>query len=186
MGTECIDLFWGANLNIEYKELAGIQHNHSGEPNGFWAMMQILQMLWTCLGNLKATAWNYGYVTKEELIMNMFLASQRPRFWCLGPFYELVAQLQSLRTSLPSEANHFHEQFNTAAHPSEVLSEPTLISLSPKPSNEKDFLTAEIQFITITYGSQGVVLKPQFSGRPMQEPTGLFFLYDGGGRFSEQ
>lgn len=116
----------------------------------------------------------------------MFLASQRPRVWHLGPLCELVVQLQSLSTSLssesyqvPLEANHFHEWFNTAAQPSEVLSEPTLISLSPKPSNEKDFLTTEIQFITITYGSQGVFLKPQFSGLPMQEATGLFFLYNG-------
>lgn len=127
-------------------------------------------------------------LNKDKFSRDMFLAFQRPGFSCLGPLCELLAQLQSLEC-LPLSSESYQvplkQIISTNALtqlliPVRFLPEPTLISLSPKPPNEKDFfLTAEIQFITIMYGSQGGFLKPRFSGLPMQEPTGLFFLYNG-------
>ena len=81
---------------------------------------------------------------------------------------------------VPSKQIISMNSFNTATHPSEVLPKPSLISLSSKPPKEKDFFkTTEIQFIIITYGSRGGFLRLWFLGLPMQEPTGLFFLYNG-------
>ena len=39
MGSEFNNLFSRSNLNIEYRELDGIQDDHSEELNCLWAMM---------------------------------------------------------------------------------------------------------------------------------------------------